>query len=581
MSKTLLDTIRESRQEQLTEQSTVFARIEQLIRMGMMPINQLPHLKRAMIQMESGNFMPTHERNAFYTFVNSLMELTMTDPAILRQMKNRVANKAGMKESVNGDESQQLQELSKATLKSYVKGAVDDAKAMSAVTSRHSERAHLAKEAGNIHDASAHRKQANRAFDKGWKRRNKILQAVDKLSEETLQEGGNAENKAKKNEVVRTSIEKEWADSNDSHLNRARGQGPHSNTGDSLVDRFPWMTKSLHTSHREAIAKMHKKEGKKIDIKNVLKSRRKSANEPFPFKHDVNRSKMYATAKRLNKEEVDLEEAQGEVDTDSYHTKNDPHGGTTLTHKKSKKSVYLQGDDAAKFRRDIHRASQKLKGNKVNRVLDQYDGVMEETEHLEEGGNAENKAKKNAYMDSQSRTFDIHGNKRREFGRQTNALRQFTRGVDIFKKSRALKRRERAGFKLSSNDKVVKPQHDTVNSFVAASRGYKSEGFDPNESLQEGSALNFRSMSDAGLQQLATTVFKKRRAGGRPTPDDQKIASRAKAELRRRRNVKVESYDVSLASALTHFGIASVAEIPDEHTVEFFQYVDSLEQGNQ
>jgi hypothetical protein len=98
--KSLLDTIKETKEEHLNETTTMFSRVEQLVRMGLMPVSQLHHLKRAMTQMESGGFMPTLERKAFYQFVNGLMEVSLADPSLHRLIKNRVSMKAGMKEEV-------------------------------------------------------------------------------------------------------------------------------------------------------------------------------------------------------------------------------------------------------------------------------------------------------------------------------------------------------------------------------------------------------------------------------------------------------------------------------------------------
>lgn len=89
---TLEKAIREHQQETLIETTNAFKSIEQLVRMGLMPVEQLPFLKRALVQMESGAFMPAPERRSFYTFINKLLEVTLSDPAILRQVKNKTAS---------------------------------------------------------------------------------------------------------------------------------------------------------------------------------------------------------------------------------------------------------------------------------------------------------------------------------------------------------------------------------------------------------------------------------------------------------------------------------------------------------
>ena len=92
------------------------------------------------------------------------------------------ATKRAMKEDVSMDEVyKELSELSRDTLKSYVKKASHDVGGLSAAVGRFSDREHAAKDSGDYDTASKNKKIANKAFDKSWKRRDGIAKAVDKL----------------------------------------------------------------------------------------------------------------------------------------------------------------------------------------------------------------------------------------------------------------------------------------------------------------------------------------------------------------------------------------------------------------
>ena len=92
-------------------------------------------------------------------------------------------------------ESNELQELSKGTLGSYIKKAIHDVATKSAATGRYGERSN--KEADNrkkTGDMSGYRqgreddKTADKFFKKSWKRREGISKATDKLTKESIEE---------------------------------------------------------------------------------------------------------------------------------------------------------------------------------------------------------------------------------------------------------------------------------------------------------------------------------------------------------------------------------------------------------
>lgn len=123
--------------------------------MGLMPIQTLPYIKRAVTHMENDMFLPFQERKVFYDFVEELMDLALGNPTINRLIKNQAAltkyesvdldeakkcahcgeamtgegkyccegcEKAAMKK----EEVEQIDELSNKTLKSYATKAAKD-----------------------------------------------------------------------------------------------------------------------------------------------------------------------------------------------------------------------------------------------------------------------------------------------------------------------------------------------------------------------------------------------------------------------------------------------------------------------
>ena len=88
-----------------------------------------------------------------------------------------------------------------------------------------------------------------------------------------------------------------------------------------------------------------------------------------------------------------------------------------------------------------------------------------------------------------------------------------------------------------------------------------------------------KKMPEGMLTSLAANVKAKIRAGGRISPEDKRQASRAKAELRRRRdNAKdmKESYEKAFLEVLGTYNVTNVSEIPNENVKEFFNKVEQL-----
>ena len=88
-----------------------------------------------------------------------------------------------------------------------------------------------------------------------------------------------------------------------------------------------------------------------------------------------------------------------------------------------------------------------------------------------------------------------------------------------------------------------------------------------------------KKMPEGMLNTLAANVKSKLRAGGKISPEDKRQASRAKAELRRRRdNAKDmrESYEKAFLEVLGTYGVTNVSELPNENVKEFFNKVEQL-----
>ena len=97
--------------------------------------------------------------------------------------------------------------------------------------------------------------------------------------------------------------------------------------------------------------------------------------------------------------------------------------------------------------------------------------------------------------------------------------------------------------------------------------------------VNEKTDETLKKMPQGMLDTLATNAKSKERAGGKLSPEDKRMASRAKAELRRRRdNAKgmKESYENAFLSTMKEYGITNIADLPTENVKEFFNKVEQL-----
>jgi hypothetical protein len=139
-------------------------------------------------------------------------------------MKNEVAdgNKSNFKQNMK-EEAEQIDELSKKTMGSYIKKASHDVATKSAATGRYADRANTVKDQMKKGDYSNYQQgkkddaTADKMFNKSWKRREGIAKATDKLTKESVDEAAPAKMNvaadmdARKSEVQRKIAQKQAA----------------------------------------------------------------------------------------------------------------------------------------------------------------------------------------------------------------------------------------------------------------------------------------------------------------------------------------------------------------------------------
>lgn len=103
--------------------------------------------------------------------------------------------------------------------------------------------------------------------------------------------------------------------------------------------------------------------------------------------------------------------------------------------------------------------------------------------------------------------------------------------------------------------------------------------------------IDLKRTPEGMLDSMASSLKSKKRAGGRVSKAEQRLASRAKTELRRRRDNKkgredyksmkesvimTESYEKAFVEVLATYNVTSVADLPKENVKEFFNKVEQL-----
>ena len=100
--------------------------------------------------------------------------------------------------------------------------------------------------------------------------------------------------------------------------------------------------------------------------------------------------------------------------------------------------------------------------------------------------------------------------------------------------------------------------------------------------------IDLKRTPEGMLDQLASATKSKKKAGGHTSAAEKRLSSRAKAELRRRRDNKKgreeyksmkesnAAYEKAFVEVLTSYNVSSLSELPNENVKEFFNKVEQL-----
>jgi hypothetical protein len=101
--------------------------------------------------------------------------------------------------------------------------------------------------------------------------------------------------------------------------------------------------------------------------------------------------------------------------------------------------------------------------------------------------------------------------------------------------------------------------------------------------------MDLKRTPEGMLDQLASSSKSKKKAGGRVAKGENRLASRAKAELRRRRDNKKGreeykqaqestngAYEHAFLTVLASYNVSNITELPQENVKEFFNKVEHL-----
>jgi hypothetical protein len=104
-----------------------------------------------------------------------------------RGKKAEVAKASVQAVEVQKEEAEQIDELSKGTLGSYIKAASHDVATKGALTRHFADKSRREKEEKKGWEADKSMKKADKTFAAGWKRRQNMAKAVDRLTKEEVQ----------------------------------------------------------------------------------------------------------------------------------------------------------------------------------------------------------------------------------------------------------------------------------------------------------------------------------------------------------------------------------------------------------
>jgi len=137
---------------------------------------------------------------------------------------------------------------------------------------------------------------------------------------------------------------------------------------------------------------------------------------------------------------------------------------------------------------------------------------------------------------------------------------------------------------------MTNPMREDIQAAIAEAKSAlkktkkKISATDMLESLYQTEDVDLKKAPEGMLMSYANSVKTKLRAGGKPSVTDKQLASKAKSELRRRRNVQAKrmmgesvSYAEKMQLAMEKFGISQLSDLSQENTKEFFNLIDNIQ----
>jgi hypothetical protein len=223
-----------------------------------------------------------------------------------QKMKDTTAAEPGKKMlyKMNKEEVEQIDELKKSTLASYVKKASHDVAAKGAATRQFANDSEAARKGEDYSEARKKMKMADKTFAKSWKRREGMAKAVDKLAKEEVEQIDELSvNKMLKYsdaaEKDRKKLNAKWDAGTASRkeqekaIGREEGENRATNKIKKKTGKYPWQLNREETEHIEERS-MTEPEMKKRE--KIVKSMKKGMQGFKDRYGDRAKDVMYATA---------------------------------------------------------------------------------------------------------------------------------------------------------------------------------------------------------------------------------------------------------------------------------------------
>ena len=231
------------RQTVMSESMDLDARLQQLVRAGLMPQNTLPLLRKAIAKVQMGASLQGPERDVMATFINSMMYIVLGDDTIFNKAragaKGYAAEEVELEESITSmsdarikyhatknfphgrytskeikaeherrrksvpnyhtvkpslNEDEQIDELSRGTMASYIKKAVPSKRGLEDSSDRLHQKGHAAYTAGATKTSDKMLSLSGKQYNKAMKRGEGINRAADKLAKEDFELSEEVEN---------------------------------------------------------------------------------------------------------------------------------------------------------------------------------------------------------------------------------------------------------------------------------------------------------------------------------------------------------------------------------------------------